>query len=113
MAGETESDLKECVRNLDEAFYTYFIPSTDKEDKHDLIVCHGNVIRYFVTKVLNVDVMAWLQMTIGNCSLTIIRISSDGGMKLVSFNDLGHIPSNMQTFTGGKKKSKSLLLPEK
>jgi hypothetical protein len=55
--------------------------------------------------------MAWLQMTIGNCSLTIVNIKPDGSMKLVSFNELGHIPQNMQTLTGGKNKSKSLKLP--
>jgi serine/threonine-protein phosphatase PGAM5 len=111
MADESKTDLNECVENLEKAFKEYFIPSTDEMDKHDIIVCHGNVIRYFVTKVLNVDTMAWLQMTIGNCSLTIIKIKPDGSMKLVSFNDVGHIPPNLQTLTGGENKSKSLKLP--
>lgn len=111
MAEESESELVECVDNLEKAFTRFFIPSSDINDKHDIIVCHGNVIRYFVTKVLNVDTMSWLQMTIGNCSLTIIRIKPDGSMKLISFNDLGHIPHNMQTLTGGKNKPKSLKLP--
>ena len=73
-------------------------------------MCHGNVIRYFVTKVLKVNTMAWLQMTIGNCSLTIVRIMPDGKMKLISFNDVGHIPPNLQTETGGDNKTKKLLL---
>ncbi len=111
MADESETDLNVCVENLEKSFKEYFIPSQDEKDRHDLIVCHGNVIRYFVTKVLNVDTMAWLQMTIGNCSLTIIKIKPDGSTKLVSFNDLGHIPTNMQTLTGGENKSKSLKLP--
>jgi serine/threonine-protein phosphatase PGAM5 len=113
MADETESDLNECVENLETAFKKYFIPSSDENETHDIIVCHGNVIRYFVTKVLNVDTKAWLQMSIGNCSLTIIKVKSDGKMKLATFSDLGHIPSNMQTLTGGKNKLKSLTLPEK
>ena len=78
--------------------------------ENDIIVCHGNVIRYFVTKVLNVDTMSWLQMSIGNCSLTIIRMKPDGSMKLVSFNDVGHIPPNMQTETGGNNDLKELLI---
>jgi len=111
MAYESETDLNKCVENLEKAFEEYFIPSQDEKDRHDIIVCHGNVIRYFVTKVLNVDTMAWLQMTIGNCSLTIVNIKPDGLIKLVSFNDLGHIPPNMQTLTGGENKPKSLKLP--
>lgn len=111
IADESEIDLNECVENLEKAFKEYFIPSQDEKDRHDIIVCHGNVIRYFVTKVLNVNTMAWLQMTIGNCSLTIVKVRSNGSMKLVSFSDVGHIPSNMQTSTGGDNKSKSLILP--
>jgi hypothetical protein len=34
-------------------------------------------------------------------------------MKLISYNDLGHIPLNMQTLTGGENESKSLTLPVK
>jgi serine/threonine-protein phosphatase PGAM5 len=111
MADESKSDLNDCVENLEKAFKEYFIPSTDEMDRHDIIVCHGNVIRYFVTKVLKVDTKAWLQMTIGNCSLTTVNIRPDSSLKLVSFNDLGHIPPNLQTLTGGENKSKSLELP--
>ena len=111
MADETESELTKCKENIEKAFKEYFIPSPDEKDRHDLIVCHGNVIRYFVTKVLNVDTMSWLQMSITNCSLTIIRINSDGKMKLDTFSDYGHIPENMRTFTGGDNEIKELIVP--
>lgn len=108
---ETNADkVEECVNNLEEAFQKYFIPSPDDKDRNEVIVCHGNVIRYFVTKVLKVDAMSWLQMSISNCSLTIIRILPDGNMKLDAFSDYGHIPENMRTFTGGKNKEKELLI---
>ena len=110
MAGVDTVHRKECVEKLEKAFKEYFIPSPDKNDRNDLIVCHGNVIRYFVTKVLKVDTMSWLQMSIGNCSLTVIRIKSDGSMKLVSFSDVGHIPPNMQTETGGNNDLKELII---
>jgi serine/threonine-protein phosphatase PGAM5 len=110
MAGVDTVHRKECVENLENAFKEYFIPSPDINDRNDIIVCHGNVIRYFVTKVLKVDTMAWLQMSIGNCSLTTIRIKPDGTMKLVSFSDVGHIPPNMQTETGGNNDLKELLI---
>jgi len=111
MADETKSDLNNCVENLEEAFQEFFTPSPDANDKNDIIVCHGNVIRYFVTKVLKVDTMAWLQMSISNCSLTIVRIRPDGKMKLDAFSDYGHIPENMRTFTGGDNESKELVVP--
>jgi serine/threonine-protein phosphatase PGAM5 len=109
---ETDSlELIECKANLEKAFEEIFIPSPDSRDRNDIIVCHGNVIRYFVTKVLNVDPMSWLQMSITNCSLTIIRVLPDGTMKLDTFSDYGHIPENMRTYTGGDNESKELTIP--
>jgi serine/threonine-protein phosphatase PGAM5 len=110
MAETNAAEVEECVNNLEQAFQKYFIPSPDEKDRNDIIVCHGNVIRYFVTKVLKVDTMSWLQMSISNCSLTIIRILPDGNMKLDAFSDYGHIPENMRTFTGGKNKEKELII---
>ena len=99
MAVETKADLKACTKQLDEAFELYFAPSPDV-DRHDVIVCHGNVIRYFVTKVLGVDTEAWLGMSIGNCSLTVVTVNADGSMRLLSFSDVGHLPPNLTTRTG-------------
>jgi serine/threonine-protein phosphatase PGAM5 len=112
MEGEDPEELKNCTDNLDAAFSKYFIPSPNEEDRNDIIVCHGNVIRYFVTKVLKVETMSWLQMTTGNCGLTVVRIKPDGSMKLVSFNDMGHIPPNLRTVIGAENKSKELVIPE-
>jgi len=105
-------ELIECKANLENAFQDIFFPSPDSNDRNDIIVCHGNVIRYFVTKVLKADPMAWLQMSITNCSLTIIRILPDGSMKLDTFSDYGHIPENMRTFTGGENETKELVVPK-
>lgn len=111
MADESESELITCKENIEQAFKKYFVPSPDENNRHDLIVCHGNVIRYLVTKVLNVETMSWLQMSITNCSLTIVQIKPDGKMKLDTFSDYGHIPENMRTFTGGDNKAKELVVP--
>lgn len=111
MKDETESELNKCKENIEKAFEKYFITSPDEKDRHDLIVCHGNVIRYFVTKVLKVDTMSWLQMSITNCSLTMISIRPDGTMKLDTISDYGHIPENMRTFTGGENEQKALIVP--
>lgn len=111
MSESDSSELVQCKYNIEKAFAKYFVPSPDQNDRNDIIVCHGNVIRYFVTKVLNVDTMSWLQMSITNCSLTIIRVLPDGKMKLDTFSDYGHIPENMRTFTGGDNESKELVIP--
>jgi len=104
-------EVEFCTDNLDSAFLKFFIPSPDEVDRHDIIVCHGNVIRYFVTKVLKVDTKSWLQMTTGNCGLTVVQIKSNGSMKLISFNDMGHLPPNLRTVSGFESKTKELVLP--
>ena len=52
MAETNNTEAEECVDNLEQAFQRYFIPSPVEKDWNDIIVCHGNVIRYFVTKKL-------------------------------------------------------------
>ncbi len=101
---------RECRDTLDRAFSTYFTRSRDR-DRHDVIVCHGNVIRYFTTRVLGVDPEAWLGMSIGNCSLTIVRIAANGTMMLMSYNDMGHMPPNLQTQTSVDNSGRFLEVP--
>jgi len=98
MADENPDDVAACDARLDKAFTTLFAP-TPEADRHDLVVCHGNVIRWFVTRALKVDPHAWLGMSIANCSLTVITVKPDGAMKVLSFSDTGHIPPNLETRT--------------
>ena len=98
MEDETAEDLEACTRQLEEAFPIFLAPSPEA-DRHDIVVCHGNVIRYFVTRALGVDTEAWLGMSIANCSLTVITVKADGSMKVLSYSDSGHIPPNLTTRT--------------
>jgi len=111
MAETSAAEKEECVKNIEQFFKESFNPAPDARDRNDIVVCHGNVIRYLVAKALQVDTMSWLQMSISNCSLTVIRINPDGTMKLDAFGDYGHIPENMRTYTGGDDESKELILP--
>ena len=86
----------ECEAQLELAFKEFFVPSPD-EDRHEILVCHGNVIRYLVTRVQGVDPHSWLMMSVGNCSITVIRIKADGSFKILGVGDVGHLPPNLQT----------------
>jgi len=94
-AGEAE----ECAKQLEQAFHEYFTPA-ESHARHDLLVCHGNVIRYFVTKALGVDTRAWAGMSVAHASLTVIRVNPDGSMRVLAVGDIGHIPPNMQSGRG-------------
>jgi len=91
-----------CREQLDGAFAHYFEPSPER-DSREILVCHGNVIRYLVCRALGVDSQAWDGMTIANCSITVIEVRADGSPRLVTFDDVGHLPPDKQIYTGSRR----------
>ena len=88
-----------CRKRFDNAFEKLIVPATDG-DRHDVLVCHGNVIRYFVTKALGIDTKLFANFGISNGSLTILRVRKDGAMQVMTVGDAGHIPPNLQSYGG-------------
>lgn len=84
---------------LQQAWAKYMLPSPDG-DAHDVLVCHGNVIRWMTCKAIGVDTKQWATMDIGNGSLTVIVVRPDGTPRLVTFSDVGHLPVEKQTWSG-------------
>lgn len=96
MAREKPEDLAACSAQLERLAAELFAPST-RGDRHVLVVCHGNVTRWLVTKALGVDVDSWLVMSIGHASVTVLRVDAEGGVRVLSVGDVGHLPANLQT----------------
>lgn len=90
--------LQTSTQQLEKVFQKYF--KSSKLDTTDLIVCHGNVIRFLVLKTLGLDTIVWRSLDIQQCGITIVKIRSKGDNKkvLISHNDIGHIPLKMRTF---------------
>jgi serine/threonine-protein phosphatase PGAM5 len=93
-------ELTDCAQQFDRLFAEHFTPAPDAP-RQELMVCHGNVIRYLITKSLGVDTEAWLEMSLGHVSMTTIRIEADGRMKLIAAGDVGHVPPNLRTGATG------------
>jgi serine/threonine-protein phosphatase PGAM5 len=93
----SEKDVDRWKRQADEAFETYF-RSARGTDKHDIIVSHANLIRYLVCIVLQIQPDAWFNMFIDNCGISEVRIEPNDHMKLVSYNDVGHLPRELRTY---------------
>lgn len=110
LAREKPEDMAACAAKLDAIFATRFVPASGAP-RRELFVCHGNVIRYLVTRALGVDTEAWLEMSVGHASLTQILVEPDGRFKINSVGDIGHIPPNMQTGATGMSE-KSLQVPK-
>jgi len=109
MAQEKPAELAACQAQLDRVFEAWFKPVPAGE-RTDLFVCHGNVIRYLVTRALGVDSKAWLEMSVGHASITKIRVLPNGSMQVISVGDVGHLPPNLQSGTSADPE-RSLEIP--
>ncbi|MEO7063880.1 MAG: histidine phosphatase family protein [Dokdonella sp.] len=108
-ADTAPTELIACKTQLDRLFDRYFHPASGAE-RAKLLVCHGDVIRYLVTRALGVDTHAWLEMSIRNASITQIRVEADGRFKVITVGDDGFMPANMLTGATGDPE-RSLRVP--
>lgn len=92
-----EKRLRIDKRRADRAFKELFTFSN--KNRVELVVCHGNIIRYFICKALGVHSEAWTRFDIKQCGISEIELDSEyKTIKIISHNDVGHIPIKMQTF---------------
>ena len=88
--------VSNCREQLDRQFDRSFT-ATRAQEKHEIMVCHGNVIRYFVTRALGVDVHSWVSMRCSQASVTRVVVSRGVPRFVVeSLNDLSHLPDNLR-----------------
>ncbi len=100
--------IAEGKKQADRAFARFF--KKTKTTRTELIVCHGNIIRYFVARALGVPGTTWRKMAIFHASITEIRIHSDGRAVLFSYNDVAHLPPRLRTMSGARPKMLKQLL---
>jgi serine/threonine-protein phosphatase PGAM5 len=106
--GEEARERAACAKQLDQAFAEFFTPAKNAK-RNDILVAHGNVIRYLVMKALKVDPRAWLGMSVAHASLTVIQVLPDGSMKVIAVGDSGHIPSPLLSW--GDANDRQLAVP--
>lgn len=98
MPNYTISQVTQDRQRADVAFRKYF-KVAKRNDRHDIVVCHGNLIRYFITLVLKAEPDSWVRMDLCNCGVTQILIQPDGDMALLCHNDWSHLPKELRTST--------------
>ncbi len=76
-----ESIIKEIIKNL-------------KKEENIVIFTHGNLIRYFIAKILNIKkICLWREMTISNASISLIEIINKKAT-MVFINNTEHLVKN-------------------
>ncbi len=89
------SEREEDRERADAAWKKFFRPS--RIDKNDLLVCHGNLIRYFVCRALDAPIAKWVRMNTNHCALTRIVVRDTGAVRVVSYNETSHLPGRLVT----------------
>lgn len=87
--GESESSLEENENEL----------KGHPQHEFEIIVCHANVIRYFMCRALQLPPEAWLRMCTFNCSLNYLTIRPTGSVSVRMLGDIGHLPYDHNTFS--------------
>lgn len=82
--------IRRSLDQVDRAYRRYFRrPATGREC--EILVCHGNVIRYLIARALGVDARGWYGFGTSYCGITVVRISRTGSAVVDRYNDTGHL----------------------
>lgn len=76
----------------------FFTAPRGRRTRTDLIVAHGNLIRYLIRLALGEPLHRWGYFATHNAGISILVIRQKPSPNyLVSYNDIGHLPRAMQT----------------
>jgi len=90
---QVRAQMKEDEARLEKVYERFLAPV--KSDRTELLVCHGNIIRSLVVKVLGVKRQERAPILTRNTGLTEIRIWADGWPLLCRYDDIGHLTPAM------------------
>ncbi|XP_046964038.1 serine/threonine-protein phosphatase Pgam5, mitochondrial isoform X1 [Vanessa cardui] len=95
---------------IEAAFRRYFhrAPPEQTHDSYTLLVCHANVIRFFVCKALQFPPEGWLRISLNHGSITWLSILPNGNVVLRGLSDTGHMQPSCITSrnTNGQRNEK-------
>jgi serine/threonine-protein phosphatase PGAM5 len=89
--------IEKGFKQAQQAWIHFFRPS--REERHDVLVCHGNILRYFMVRALKAPLETWINSDINNCGISEFTVHPHGEVILVSYNDTGHMPAPIRTVT--------------
>ncbi len=92
---EVRDHIRKQGKRIDNAFARFFRPS--EKDSVEVIVAHGNVIRYFALRAVGARANRWFFMGTHCAGITRVVVVPTGEMILVSFNEFSHLPKNLRT----------------
>ncbi len=78
--------------------YVHRAESSSDAEEVDVLVCHGNVIRYFICRALQLPPDAWLRFATPHASITSLHVRPSGRVGILMMGEAGHIPPDKITY---------------
>jgi serine/threonine-protein phosphatase PGAM5 len=82
-------------QRMDRAFDRFV--RAGRKPRMELVVAHGNIIRYLIRRALGDAADRWWQLDAFQCGLSVLRVGRER-CALMAFNDVGHLPLRMLTY---------------
>ena len=82
-------------RRGERAFAKFVRPARQKQ-RAEIVVSHGNLIRYFVCRILGIEPKAWSTLGTSHCGITQVNITQDQ-VRMVCYNETRHLPDRLRT----------------
>lgn len=79
----------------DAAYARFF--RTSRSDRLEIVVCHGNLIRYLLCRAIDVPVSRWTRWNSNHCAITRVLVRDTGAVRVVSYNETAHLPDELVT----------------
>lgn len=96
-AKDDPSEILDGQPQAEQAWDSLFRPAPDT-NRRELVISHGNLIRFFACRALGLQPMGWKTIDVNNCGLCEILVRANGKVELISYNDTGHLPYSMRTY---------------
>lgn len=93
----SEQEMENNATDQDGDKSTHHGPNPKHE--FEVIVCHANVIRYFLCRALQIPPEAWLRFCTFNCSISYLTIRPTGSVSCRMVGDIGHLDYGHSTFS--------------
>jgi len=87
----SKNRLKEDKQRADEIFDEFLTVN-----ENIVVFCHGNIIKYFLNKILKSNEDIWTKMTINTCSISIINFENKL-LGIETINLIEHLPNKVWT----------------
>ncbi|XP_076249128.1 serine/threonine-protein phosphatase Pgam5, mitochondrial [Calliopsis andreniformis] len=84
---------------IEAAFRRHFhrADPNQEKDSYTILVCHANVIRYFVCRALQFPPEGWMRFCLNHASITWISIYPTGRVALLAYGESGHMKPTLMS----------------